>query len=107
MKTAKQMLLLTSLLASAACSAFELNPDRSVSADGPVTMAPDGTFHSGTDTQMTPAGGFVGQYGRDRGTSMNPDGRFTGGNTGYLRPDGSYGSTPFSEMTPGGFVDRR
>lgn len=97
-------LLALCLLASTQALAFQLNPDGSISPDGPTTMAPDGTFHSGTDTQMNPNGTFRGTYGNDRGGVMNPNGSFSSGDQSWMRPDGGYSSNSTStyEVTPYG-----
>ena len=71
--------------------------------DGDMTMAPDGSYHSGSSTQMYPDG----SYGPSGDYHMHPDGSYGPGHNSYIRPDGSYGSTPDYEMTPnGGYVDR-
>ncbi len=91
------------LLAAAQASAFQMYPDGSYGPDGPMTMAPDGTYHSGQGSQMYPDG----SYGPQGSIHMHPDGTYGTGSGSYIRPDGSYGSTPGFEMTPDGkYVDR-
>ncbi len=86
------------------CSAFQLYPDGTYGPDGNITLAPDGSFHSGNSIQMYPDGSF----GPQGNIQLHPDGTFGTGNGSSLRPDGSFGTTPDFEMTPDGtFVDKR
>lgn len=103
----KSLLLGTLFAGLAALSlpaaAFQMYPDGNYGPDGDMTMAPDGSYHSGRSTQMYPDG----SYGPSGDYHMHSDGSNGPGHNSYLRPDGSYGSTPDYEMTPsGGYVDR-
>lgn len=101
-------ILLTALFTGLAAvslpaAAFQLYPDGTYGPDGDVTMAPDGSYHSGRSTQMYPDG----SYGPSGDYHLRPEGSYGSGHNSYLRPDGSYGSTPDYELTPNGrYVDR-
>ena len=103
LRTAPLPVLFSLLLASPA-AALQLYPDGRYGPDGQITMAPDGTFHSGSGVQMYPDG----SYGPQGEIHMHPDGTYGTGSGSFLRPDGSYGSTPEFDMAPdGSYVDRR
>jgi len=63
-----------------------------------VTMAPDGSYVSGSQTTMAPDGSYVG----GSQTTMAPDGSYVGGSQTTMAPDGSYVGGTQATMAPDG-----